>query len=210
MPNIARIRQLIADGKTDLEISAVLEADVANDSDFGWTSPTRTFHSLAATMHRASREGRGVPAHYVVVLLDLFRTIWEELAANGDAKGSEEVVLRMLAGVVPAETVSDAYIRLRDDMSRLALSVRRTRAEDLTARAAAEGRYHRQVGQHAVVCLAHVAAVIADVNKTLFSTFCDKPGFRELFTDATLQPCATLLLAYYPTWQELLAEPLAA
>lgn len=210
MPNIARIRQLIADGNSDLQIAAILQAEVANDNDFGWTSPSRTFQSLAATMHRTVREGRGVPAHFVLVLLDLFRTMWEELAASGDAKGAEEVVLRLLTPVAPAGTVSEAYIRLRDDMSRLTVSARRTREEDRAAREAVERRYHRAVGPDTVICLAQAAAVIADVNKTLFSTFCDKPGFSELFPDATLQPCTTLLLAYYPTWSELLAEPLAA
>lgn len=210
MANIARIRQLIADGKSDLEIAAVLHAEVANDNDFGWTSPSRTFQSLAATMHRTVRDGRAVPAHFVLVLLGLFRTMWEELAARGDAKGSEAVVLRMLASVAPAGTVSQAYMRLQDDMSRLAVSARRTQERDQPARAAAERRYLHTVGGESVICLANAAAVVAEVNKTLFSTFGGEPGFSELFPEASLQPCTTLLLAYYPTWSELLAERLAA
>ena len=210
MASIARIRELIADGKTDLEIDAFLREEAAADSEFGGHSPTRTFHSLAATMRRAQRENRGVPAHYVLVLLQLFRSLWEEMAANGDAPDSEAVVLRMLAGVTPANTVSEAFINLHADMSRLAVPVRRTLAADLSAREAAERRYHRTIGAHQVICVTPVAEAIAEVNKVLFSTFRDKPCFRALFPEESLRPCVPLLLAHYPTWTDLLAELKAA
>lgn len=206
MANIARIRQLINEGKTDAEIDAVLLAETPAGAGMGWTNPTRTFHSLAATMRRALAEDRAVAAQEVLIQLELFRTIWEEVAASGDWQDSEAVVMRMLSPVAPAASVSEAYRKLHDDMSVLAVPARATPEEQLGRRAATERTYQRTAGKHPVICVARAAAAVAEVNKVLFSAFGAKPAYRDLFPDTALQPCVLLLLRHRPTWRELLVH----
>jgi hypothetical protein len=206
MANIARIRALINEGKSDAEIDALLQAETPAGAELGWSNPTRTFHSLAATMRRAQAEDRAVAAHEVLVQLELFRTIWEEVAASGEWKDSEAVVLRMLAPVAAAASVSDAYRKLHGDMSVLAIPVRSTPKANLALRDATEQQYLRTHRKHPIICVTRVAAAVAEVNKVLFSAFGDRPAYRDLFPEAVLQPCVPLLIRHRPTWRELLAH----
>jgi hypothetical protein len=206
MINIARIRQLINEGKSDAEIDVLLENETPAGANLGWSNPTRTFHSLAATMRRALTEDRAVAAQEVLVQLELFRTIWEEVAASGEWPDSEAVVLRLLAPVTAATSVSEAYRKLHGDMTVLALPARTTPKAKLAQREAIEREYLRTDGAHPIVCVTRAAAAVAEVNKVLFSAFGDRPAYRELFPEAALQPCAPILLMHRPTWRELLAN----
>ena len=211
MVNIARIRALINEGKSDAEIDVLLQAETPAGAELGWTNPTRTFHSLAATMRRAQTEDRAVAAHEVLVQLQLFRTIWEEVAASGEWQDSEAVVLRLLEQVAPAGSVSDAYRKLHGDMTVLAIPARSTSKANLALRETTERTYLRTHGKHPIICVTRVAAAVAEVNKVLFSAFGDRPAYRDLFHEAALQPCVPLLMRHRPTWRELLEHrPVAA
>jgi hypothetical protein len=139
--DIARIRGLIGDGKTNAEIMQILRAEQEEDDDLGWTNPKRTFKSLALTMRRAAREQRIVGANEVLVQLGLFRVLWEEAAASADVGKLEPGVLHLLRGIRQGENVARVFSELVDDMTTLAARAVPVNAEERAMRERIEKRY---------------------------------------------------------------------
>lgn len=206
MSDIARIRTLIAAGKSDADIAEHLQREARKADNFGTDDPGRTFGALARTMHRAVRDDRPVAAKEALVLLDFFRRFWEEIAARGDVPSVESAVVTRLAKVVSAPTVGKAYERLHEDMLQLSKPAKGLNPGQKRARAEVESRYLRQVGQHSVICCAKVASAVADVCEVLYQVLSEQTHYEELFSRAVFQPAMPLLLVHRPTWREILAE----
>jgi len=206
MPDIARIRTMIAAGKHNADIAAQLQQEARNDTGLGLDDSSRTFRALAATMHRAVRDDRTVAAKETLVLLKLFRRFWEEIAARGDAPNVENATLTRLRDVTPAPTVSKAYEQLHDDMLQLSRPVKGLTSEEQHVRREVESRYLRQVGAHPVICCARAASAVAGTLEVLYQVLSEQAHYAGLFTQEVLQPALPLLLVHRPTWRELMAE----
>jgi hypothetical protein len=205
MTEIARIRELISEGKSDADIAAQLWVEARDVDNLGWDHPGSTFRSLATTLHRAVMEDRVVGAGEVLALLGLFRLFWEEVSACGDVPKVERATCERLAAVVPAPTVSAAFVQLHADMVQLAVAKEGLSAEQQRSRAFVERRYLRQVGRHPVICCARAGSAVADATDVLFQALGAQAHYRQLFLPEVLQPCVPLLLVHRPTWSELLA-----
>lgn len=206
MLDIARIRTLIAAGKHDADIAAQLQREARTNGAPGADDPGRTLNALVKTMHRAVLEDRTVAAKETLVLLGMFRCIWEEIAARGDVPTVENATLIRLTDVSPAPSVGKAYERLHEDMLQLSKPVKDLNPAEQAARAKVEGRYLRQIGEHPVICCARAASAVADVCDVLYQVLGEQPQYQVLFTPQMLQPAVPLLLVHRPTWRELLRE----
>jgi hypothetical protein len=206
MPEIARIRSMIAAGEHNADIAAHLQQEARNDTGLRMDDSGRTFRALATTMHRAVLDDRTVAAKETLVLLGLFRRFWEEIAARGDALNVENATLTRLSEVARAATVGKSFEKLHDDMLQLSKPVKGLNLEEQESRKEAEKHYLRQVGEHPVICCAKVASAVADSIEVLYHVLGEQAQYAGLFTQEVLQPALPLLLVYRPTWRELLAE----
>jgi hypothetical protein len=206
MPDIARIRTLIATGKHNADIAAQLQQEARNDPGLKMDDSSRTFRALAATMHRAVLDERTVASKETLVLLNLLRRFWEEVAARGDVPNVESATLTRLAEVAPATTVGKAYEQLHEDMLQLSRPVKGLNSAERLVRKDVESRYLRQMGGHPVICCATAASAVADVLEVLYQVLGEQTHYAGLFTQEALQPALPLLQVYRPTWREILAE----
>lgn len=206
MDNVRRIRELISAGKSDADIVAALRAARDDDDDLGWSNPNRMLRGLAATMRRAVNDDRAVGAHEVVKLLELFRTLWEEVVANDDVAKVNEVALRILGDVTSADSVGKAYVQLHDDMTALARPLRQLDEKGREARARVETRYLREVAGNPVICPARVGLAVADLSEAIFRLLDDDSRYRHILTADVLRPCLELTIVHRPRWVELLGD----
>lgn len=208
MPNIARIRSMIAKGLSDADIAIQLQEEARVGSGLEPDSPKRTFQALAATMHRAVREDRAVAAREVLDLLALFRRFLDERERTGEGLNNDSALLARLAKVTVAHTdIETAYAHLHRDMSCLSKSAKILSQPEKEVRVETEKRYLRNVETHPVICCAPVASALADVLEVLSQLTESSSNYSKLFSSEVMQPAMPLLLVYRPTWRELLTPP---
>lgn len=208
MSEISQIRALIKDGKSDAVIQATLR-DVRRDAPPGtWDQQEGMLRALVLTMHRAHEQDRIVGATEVMVLLKLFRALWEEVAANGDAFKVNELVLdAFLPLAVPERTVSKVFVHLERDMATLVRAVPAVLSgHEREERIEVERRHLRVVGGWPLIVLSAVALAIADASESAFLALVDDRRYREALSPDVLRYCVPLLLADRPTFSEIVIE----
>jgi len=206
MSEVARIRMLVGEGKTDAEIVDILRREQQAANGFGWDSPKRMFRALSLTMRRAAQEQRPVGAREVLPQLQLFRRLWEELVASGDVQKVEAVVQKMLREVAGDLSVSQAFILLEHDMSQLSVPATGAHTEEDKARAEVAKRYQLQALGQTVVCAAKVGAVVAEASDLIFEVVSVDPRYAALFPTEVLRTCLDVIAVPRPTWGEMLRE----
>lgn len=206
MNDVSRIRALIGQGKTDAEISAIVNDGQDEKEGVGWDSPSGMFRVLSSTMRRAVLETWPVAPHEVLKQLTLFRILWEEVAANGDAAGVHEHTLDFIETVSPGDTLAIAFDRLHTDLTYLVRPVPDLNADEREYRAAIELRHRLNVDGFPVICFARIASVLAEMSARVYQALSAKPSYKDLFPVSILQPCVDIIVLPRDTWSSLLKQ----
>lgn len=206
--NIAQIRALIAQGKTDAEIAAQLiqmddEGQIAD-----WSSVDAMLGLLVKTMRRCAKEDWPVAAPELLGLLDFFRALWEEVVASGDLHLVNAPVLDAFKEVQEGDGVSAIYQALRADAELLSAPVGND-PSSRDRRRSAELRYRKLVDGVPVICMARVSEVVARANFVLFSAVQHLPHYQPLFSEPKLHALVPLVAVQRQSWSELLKQSAA-
>ncbi|MYM92437.1 hypothetical protein [Duganella vulcania] len=181
--------------------------DERNTGLQSWNSPRAMFRSLALTMRRCVEQECPVDANELVLLLDLFRTLWEEIVANGDLAVAHDLALKPLLAVREGDRVSSIYEALYDDAVRLVRPPPTTPGE-LGRRKEVAARYGKVVGKTPVICMARAAEAVAEASLVLYTALGQAHRYQVLFTADVLEPLISVLVMPRQPWSTVLAEHL--
>jgi hypothetical protein len=206
---VAAIRALIKDGKTDAEIESLIGDSPLNrgaGQDFGSTEGA--FKALSNTLHRAVDSQCPVSAHEMYAVLGYFRTVWEEVVANGDKPKVDAACESAFAAIAPNMPVAKAYQQLVDDAEVLMLPVDGLTESDRELRADVQKRYLLRVDNKHVICLAKASAAVIDALAAVFTILGADGRYQELSSNEAIANarCTVILVMPRPTWATLMRE----
>lgn len=211
MHEIAAIRSLIHEGKSDAEISAIVSESALNRGGGEFGVPGKMFRALSNTVHRAVDLACPVSAHELVAILSLFRSVWEEVVANGDKMKVENACESVFCGIAPGVPVAKVYEQLVDDMEVLMTPPGSMTTAERAQRAEVEKRYLMTVGSNPVVCLAKTSAAVVDAISAILTILGTDGRYQELSSDDAISAsgCSLILVMPRQTWAALIRETAA-
>jgi hypothetical protein len=203
MTDIARIRALINEGKTNAEIEEILQSRRHSTSPGACDQPEPTLRALTLTMRRAYDQERGVGSLEVMDILTVFRTLWEEVAGNGDTDRVSSLAMASLSHVSQEITVGNVFKQLHKDMACLMRNANAAMPKaERDERIEVEARYRRIVGGVPFIWPAAAALAVAEACEHIFEVLADDPRYHAILTPEVLKVCAPILLVDRPTLAE--------